>query len=60
MAFNLYAVAQSVKFLDDTINIIQEGSRLGIVRTIANGHGRRSEPGRMALKYVHLECAVTS
>lgn len=60
MAFNLYAVTQSVKFLDDTINIIQKGSRLGIVRTIANGYGRRSEPRHISLKYVHLECALTS
>lgn len=33
LAFDLYAVTKSVKFLDSTISLIREWSRWGIVRT---------------------------
>lgn len=59
-AFNLYAVIQSEKILDNTVSSLQESSRWGIVRTIASGDVRRFESGNMSLKYVHLECGVIS
>lgn len=34
--------------------------QMGIVRNVANGGVRRSEPGSVSLNYVPLECGVTS